>query len=221
MPPKLNLIGNKFGRLLVVKESTNRHGNGSVGWICECDCGVVKEISSNKLTCKKPTRSCGCLLKETSMRLGKSQTTHGRSKKDRTYTSWRKMRERCLNENSHNYKWYGGRGIKICSGLDSFEKFLIITGDRPKNKSIDRIDNSGNYSCGKCEECINNYWQMNLKWSTQKEQMRNTTRTKLDPGKVRLIREMREQGYTFVQIGKELEIYPSTAHRIIKKEIWQ
>lgn len=56
---KKNLIGQKFGNLLVVKESNRRAANGSIYWICQCDCGNIKEVSSSNLTFNKTTH-CGC-----------------------------------------------------------------------------------------------------------------------------------------------------------------
>jgi hypothetical protein len=56
-----NLVGKKFGKLLVIKEC-GRNAFGHVLWECLCDCGNNKIASSNKLTYY--TKSCGCLLVE-------------------------------------------------------------------------------------------------------------------------------------------------------------
>ena len=85
----------------------------------------------------------------------------------RIYKSWAAMKERCLNSNCKSYKNYGGRGIIICFKWLKFEDFYRDMGDRPKGKSLDRIDNNGNY----CKE--------NCKWSTRKEQQNNMRRNHL------------------------------------------
>lgn len=60
-----NLIGQKFNRLTVL-EDTGKRKNGSVVWLCRCDCGNLCEINGGSLTrSKNPTKSCGCLKKET------------------------------------------------------------------------------------------------------------------------------------------------------------
>ena len=54
-----NIIGQRFGRLVVIEEDTNK----SNSLICQCDCGEVTSVNRSNLTLGK-TRSCGCLQKE-------------------------------------------------------------------------------------------------------------------------------------------------------------
>lgn len=60
---KKNLLNQRFGRLVVIKETEKRMDNGSIVWKCKCDCGNVIETSSKRLTTKMIT-SCGCYQKE-------------------------------------------------------------------------------------------------------------------------------------------------------------
>jgi hypothetical protein len=53
-----NLIGKRFGDLLVTRK-TNERENGYIVWECECDCGVITKVISGSLLSGK-TRSCGC-----------------------------------------------------------------------------------------------------------------------------------------------------------------
>jgi len=91
----------------------------------------------------------------------KKPTNHGLSRTEE-YNIWSSMKQRCFNKNRLNYKNYGGRGIIVCKRWLKFENFFVDMGKRPKGKSVDRIDNNGNYEPNNC------------KWSTQKEQCRNT-----------------------------------------------
>lgn len=79
------------------------------------------------------------------------------------YGSWSSMRRRCNDKNRHNYRYYGGRGIKVCERWqNSFPNFLLDMGERPSSKhGIDRINNDGNYEPSNC------------KWSTISEQAKN------------------------------------------------
>lgn len=37
MPAKINLLGQKFGKLTVIQEAENHKGR--TAWLCQCDCG--------------------------------------------------------------------------------------------------------------------------------------------------------------------------------------
>ena len=82
------------------------------------------------------------------------------------YRVWNSMIQRCTNPNLDNYNRYGGRGIKVCNRWLKFEFFYADMGDKPEGFSIDRIDNDGNYEPKNC------------KWSSMKEQQRNTRRNR-------------------------------------------
>lgn len=70
---------------------------------------------------------------------------------ERTYSSWRNMKQRCLNPEHSQYADYGGRGIKIHEDwTNSFGSFLDSMGPRPKGKTLDRINPDGDYVPGNC-----------------------------------------------------------------------
>lgn len=60
-PVAINLTGQRFGRLLVIKRAPNRHNH--TYWLCTCDCGVERIVAGPSLG-KGNTRSCGCLHAE-------------------------------------------------------------------------------------------------------------------------------------------------------------
>lgn len=85
-----------------------------------------------------------------------------------TYATWHDMRSRCYNPRDPEYHRYGERGITVCDRWrDDYDTFVEDMGLRPEGMRIERIDNSGNYELSNC------------KWATQREQMRNTRRTRL------------------------------------------
>lgn len=90
-----------------------------------------------------------------------------------TYSSWAAMKTRTTNPRSSRWGYYGGRGIKVCARWQSFAAFYEDMGDRPEGMTLDRIDVNGNYSCGKCEECVTHGWPMNCRWTDWNTQVRN------------------------------------------------
>lgn len=74
------------------------------------------------------------------------------------FNIWNKMRDRCNNLNNKDYKYYGGKGIKVYdewndvnNGFQKFYKWAINNGWKPnEGLSIDRIDYDENYSPNNC-----------------------------------------------------------------------
>jgi hypothetical protein len=83
------------------------------------------------------------------------------------YRAWRNMLTRCANPRASNWKYYGGRGIKVCERWQDFLNFVLDMGRRPSSEhSIDRWPNQdGNYEPGNC------------RWATRDEQTRNKRRS--------------------------------------------
>jgi len=79
-----------------------------------------------------------------------------------TYRSWKTMKGRV--------KWergYADRGITVCERWMDFVNFLEDMGIRPEGRTLDRIDNDGNYEPSNC------------RWATRSEQQRNKRPFKL------------------------------------------
>lgn len=57
-----NLIGQRYGKLTVLKDSGKRHEKkGEILWLCECDCGNTCLVRTSSLTKERGTISCGCI----------------------------------------------------------------------------------------------------------------------------------------------------------------
>lgn len=159
--PHFDLTGQRFGKLLVLHYIA-RVGPAHHYWQCLCDCGNPAVVNSNGLR-NRGTYSCGCAVQK-----------HGMSGEPEFYV-WQQMKDRCSNPNAPSFHDYGERGIRVCTRwFNSFTDFLSDMGRRTTPRhSIERKDNNGNYSCGKCEECAANHWPTNCKWATWDEQANN------------------------------------------------
>jgi len=115
------------------------------------------------------TRSCGCFARECSVALGRKfgkfvGVTHGATRGGKwtpEYISWYAMMQRVTNPRHEHFKYYGGRGIKICRRWRKFENFLADMGNRPQGKTIDR------------KKVNRDYTPKNCRWATRKEQVAN------------------------------------------------
>lgn len=58
----LDLVGKRFGRLVVLERAENNN-EGQARWLCQCDCGNQKVVLGKCLR-NGHTQSCGCLSKE-------------------------------------------------------------------------------------------------------------------------------------------------------------
>jgi len=110
--------------------------------------------------------------KKTSTRIG-PPIKHGYHNTP-TYHAWENMVQRATNPKHNAAGYYVERGITRCAGLSTFLGFLVVMGDRPENRLLDRWpNNAGNYSCGRCKECLKNGWALNVRWATMAESSRN------------------------------------------------
>lgn len=204
-----DLTGKRFGRLIVIGIDENER----YSWKCKCDCGNEISVYVGHLQAKRGTKSCGCFLKETSVKNAKYINYKHGLYENRFYRVWEGIKQRCYNKNSSHYHCYGGRGITLWKDwIDNPVAFIeyIIKLENSQNRkySLDRIDNNGNYEPG------------NLRWATRATQMRNTRSTKLSKEDVLEIRRKYNKGETQASLAREFGVKSQSIHLIVHNRSW-
>jgi len=131
---------------------------------CRCGCGLITTIgrqwqSGHNSKIDNPAKN---LPYEFRRWLGELSTKHGKTG-TKEYRSWMAMKRRCYYPKNIGYKYYGGRGIRVCIRWRlSFRAFLRDMGKRPSlMHTLDRIKNNENYKPSNC------------RWATKKQQAQN------------------------------------------------
>ncbi|MDE2022436.1 MAG: hypothetical protein KGI71_06010 [Patescibacteria group bacterium] len=110
--------------------------------------------------------------------------TH-RMSNTRLYRIWRSLKERTTLQTHRSYKYYGGRGIRVCKEwTHSFEQFMTwaVLEGYADSLTIDRIDNDKDYNPENC------------RWISLKENCRNRRSTVLYEGETMLEASIRLGG---------------------------
>lgn len=211
MPPKIQLAGRRFGRLVVLEESGRDHKN-RITWRCLCDCGEETSVLGSRLRIDHTT-SCGCVQRERNQKFGDlmldKHVTHGLSRTP-THKSWDAMMQRCTNTNHEAYGRYGGAGIGVCERWStSFETFAEDMGIRPEGTTLERIDNDLGYEPENC------------RWATWVEQGRHRSSVKLTEIDADQIRWLYiDGGFKQWQIAYAFNIQQPQVSRVVNRKRW-
>lgn len=156
---KYDIRGQRFGRLVAVEYYPAKKKGGNGKWKCVCDCGMTTMVLAGDLVHGR-TKSCGCLHRESTI---ERNTTHGYSHKERLYSIWYAMKQRCYYNGSAHRQNYSMKGITVCDEWKddylAFRNWAYANGYYEQSKdtphkdilSIDRIDPNKNYCPENCQ----------------------------------------------------------------------
>ena len=127
-----------------------------------------------------------------------------------TYNTWAMMKQRCYNPKHKSYKNYAGRGIKVCDRWkNSFKAFLEDMGLRPKETTLNRINNDGDYEPSNCQ------------WADNLTQNRNMSHVKLNAKLAAYIKGWYNKGGNVALLSRRLGINECTLRSVCKGLTWK
>ena len=154
MAPRIELVGKRFGRLVVLSETAERQAE-SIIWLCRCDCGVTKKINGACLR-KCVTRSCGCLARETGKLNAKKDAAL--NKVWGAYKASAKARHHTFSLTKQQFEVLISLPCFYC-GAEPEHESVSFAGNVLKYNGIDRKYPTEGYSKENCVPCC---WPCNL-----------------------------------------------------------
>jgi hypothetical protein len=155
MPAALNLLHQKFGKLIVVSQLPTKNKNGAIKWKCLCECGnFTSRTGGSLLYSLKQTDSiitCGCSKKDKrsiQSYLNSKYDTYAKNAKQRNLIFALTQKTFCFLIQQNCY-WCGARPKlpnKNCT-------YTLNIGIPIETNGIDRYDNNLGYESTNCVPC--------------------------------------------------------------------
>ena len=163
-------IGLKIGQLTLITPIRIKNKNNNytrAGWICKCNCGNFIKVRTDQLGYGPHlTQSCGCWNRSKNLASSihklhqkyQQSDSQPNAQYNRLYNLWKKIKRRCYDPKTPEYKYYGERGIKMYQpwkeDYSTFKKWALSNNydpQKPRSKqTIDRIDVNKNYTPSNC-----------------------------------------------------------------------
>jgi hypothetical protein len=145
----IDLLGQRFGRLVVVKRAKNQDHDNHAYWECLCDCGSIIITSSKRLR-NGTTKSCGCFRKDVLSLPNKNAALLWHY---RNYTKSAKKRRIEWNISLDLFDEITRLNCYFCGTEPVLIKtHKIFSGAIPRN-GIDRLDSFSGYSTDNVVPC--------------------------------------------------------------------
>lgn len=160
----IDLTGQRFHRLVAVRRITDTC-DGRARWLCVCDCGGQKEVTSGNLRFGS-VRSCGCYAREVASATAKITNAKQKGRKReavtkpgsafrslfRAYRRDAERRSRSFNLTEDEFRNLTSGNCYYCGVQPSHEK-KAWSGEVYTYNGIDRRHNEIGYEVGNCVSC--------------------------------------------------------------------
>lgn len=149
-----------------IKEITDQYQGKSLNSLEKEYKGLVKRIREDY-----SAEQFGLTSRETKP-IDPNRIHRGKYSNSSEWSSYKNMRLRCYDPNHRSYRWYGGKGIKVCDRWMEtpygFLNMISDLGEKPNQSyQIDRIDEDKDYSP---ENCM---WSTHLEQQHRRDKKRN------------------------------------------------
>lgn len=142
---RLNLVGNRFGRLIVVSPSEIKRYRMS--WNCLCDCGAHRDVFTESLR-SGHTKSCGCFRRDfrrnPNRQFEQVLLTYKRDARNRGF-EWSLTKD--------EFKKLTQSSCFYCGSLPQNCSKSYMPGEDFQYSGIDRTDNLTGYVLSNCVPC--------------------------------------------------------------------
>ena len=194
---------NYGGMGIQLYEEWNKYEN-FMNWAIQNGWDETKHI--NRIDSKRNFDPTNCIIenKRVYNTINYRDKNHKTKIDNRLYRLWLGIKYRCYHKKFEKYKYYGGRGIKVCdewlNSFESFENWAQQNGYND-NLTIDRIDVNGNYEPSNC------------RWTTQEVQQNNKRNNHYI--------EYKGEKYTISQLARKFNIrYDKLYSRLFNYPFW-
>lgn len=198
-PKRLELVGQRFGMLLVIEKMPS--DKITTRFLCRCDCGVEKELVGSEIK-RGNWKSCGC---------NRTPRTTYEYREHPLYDVWKGMKARCSDAHHVSFHSYGGNGVTVCDlwkgDFISFYNWAIENGYQ-QGLQIDK-DIKGDGLLYSPDTCM---------WVTRARSVQEKASTKLS---LEIANEIRRSSLRRIDLSRKYKIATSTVDKIKKNKIWK
>lgn len=147
------LLGQVFGKLVVIEDSGRRKSNGQILWRCVCECGNIHYVAGSYLKDGRST-SCGCIRQQIMSSQRYSLLPENEAAYNILYKNYKtnaKYRNIGFDLTKEEFKEFTQNNCYYCGKIPS-QLSNSTTGSYIYN-GIDRVDNAKGYTVDNCVAC--------------------------------------------------------------------
>lgn len=141
-------IGQEISGYKIIRKTDKKDSSNHS--LYECICSFCNSVELRSIRTLKAQKGSKCSHFD---KFGFPNFPYNFTISSRLTRAFRRIKERCYNKDCIDYKWYGGKGVRVCDewlyNPVNFSKWAMANG-YSDDLTIDRIDSNGNYEPSNC-----------------------------------------------------------------------